>query len=856
MACIEINDLSFAYPAQTAPALRGVTLSVREGEFVTVIGASGSGKTTLLRMLKPALTPNGEQTGDITFFGKPLSELDQRTASAEIGFVQQDPDSQSVADKVWHEMAFAAENLGMERAVIRRRVAETAAFFGLEDRLDRDIASLSGGEKQILNLAAVMVLQPRVLLLDEPTAQLDPIAATAFLNAVHKVCRELGTTVILSEHRLEEALPLSGRVIVLDEGSVLTQDSPAAVAEELKSRKHPLYLAMPTPVRLCGRLTVGEARRWLAEEAGELRPLPERTPPAAGETAIELKRVGFRYEKKGRDVLRDLSCRFEKGRHTAVLGGNGGGKTTLLSLIAGLQKPQQGKIVRADGLRVGLLPQDPKMLFVTSTVREELEDACAELPREEAADRMAQVVRSCRLDGLLERHPYDLSGGEQQRTALAKVLLAVPDVLLLDEPTKGYDAAFHAAFGEMLCALLREGKTIITVSHDVEFCAMYADRCYLLFDGAIAAEGTPAEFFSGNSFYTTAANRIARQRLPEAVTCEELLFACGVEESDFSADDGGKAAAPAVQSALKRVKPLPWWRLLIAGLLLAGTAFFAAAFYSPLSEQFTRSARRLFQPLLFFCLVCIPVCLSKKREVGAVKNPTASKARRIAIITVLLLVPATILGGIFLLNKKQQALWISLLVLTEIMVPFALAFERRRPSAYELVLLAVFSALAVAGRTAFSFLPQFKPVVALVILSGVALGAESGFLIGALSMLLSNVFFGQGPWTPWQMFAMGLIGFLAGFLYRRGVLRCSRTSLCVFGAVVCIVVYGFIMNVSSAILMSGSTLSVSLIVAYCGVGLPMDLMQSTATVAFLWLFSAPLLGIIDRVRVKYGILNE
>ncbi len=850
MACIEINDLSFTYPAQTAPALRCVTLSVREGEFVTVIGASGSGKTTLLRMLKPSLTPCGEQTGGITFFGRPLSELDQRTASAEIGFVQQDPDSQSVADKVWHELAFGAENLGIERAVIRRRVAETAAFFGMEDWLNRDIASLSGGEKQILNLAAVMVLQPRVLLLDEPTARLDPIATTAFLNAVHRVCRELGTTVILSEHRLEEALPLSDRVIALDRGGVLTQGSPAEVAEELKTRKHPLFLAMPTPVRLCGRLTVGEARRWLAEEAGDLRPLPERAMPEAGETAIKLKRVGFRYEKKGRDVLRDLSCRFEKGRHTAVLGGNGGGKTTLLSLIAGLQKPQQGKIVRADGLRVGLLPQDPKMLFVTASVREELEDACAD--REEAAARMAQVVRSCRLDGLLERHPYDLSGGEQQRTALAKVLLAAPDILLLDEPTKGYDAAFRAAFGEMLRSLLAEGKTVITVSHDVEFCAAYADRCYLLFDGAIAAEGTPAEFFSGNSFYTTAANRIARQRLPEAVTCEELLYACGVEESDFPADDGGRAAAPAVQSAPKRVRPLPWWRLLIAGLLLAGAVLFAVSLYTRLSLGLTKSMR---QALLAVCLVSIPVCLSRRREFSTVKHLRSTAGYRIALASVLLLVPATILCGIFLL-KEKQVLLISLLVLTEIMLPFALAFERRRPPAYELVLLAVFSALAVAGRTAFSALPQCKPVLALVILSGVALGAESGFLIGALSMLLSNVFFGQGPWTPWQMFAMGLIGFLAGFLYRRGILRCSRTSLCVFGAATAVLIYGFLMNVSSAFTWYSDSLSVGAIVGCCAAGLPMDLMHSAATAAFLWLFSAPLLRIIDRVRTKYGILNE
>lgn len=852
MACIEINALGFTYPAQTAPALREISLSIREGEFVTLIGASGSGKTTLLRMLKPSLTPHGALSGRIDIFGTPLTAWDQKTASAEIGFVQQDPDSQIVTDKVWHELAFGAENLGMERAVIQRRIAETAAFFGMEDWLYREIASLSGGQKQILNLASVMLLQPRVLLLDEPTAQLDPIAATEFLHAVHRICRELGTTVILSEQRLEEALPLSERVVVLEHGSVLTQGRPLAVAAELKERKHPQYLAMPTPIRLCGRLTVGEARRWLSEEARELKPLPARALPAAGETAVECKRLSFRYEKKGQDVLRDLSCRFEKGKHTAILGGNGCGKTTLLSLIAGLLKPQQGKLARDPNLRVALLPQDPKMLFVSKTVRGELEEALLDASQEETSARVDEIATLCKLKDLLERHPYDLSGGEQQRTALAKILLAAPDILLLDEPTKGYDAAFKASFGEMLEALLRAGKTVITVSHDVEFCAAYADRCYLLFDGAIAAEGTPSEFFSGNSFYTTAANRIARQRLPEAVTCTELLTACGVEESGFPADDGGSAAAPAVQSAPERVKPLPWWRLLIALLLLAGAAFFAVSLLVPLYLPITLSVQ---QSLLAVCLAFLPVCLTKRRELGAVKHKAASKGRIVALICVLLLVPATILCGVYLLDEKQVLL-ISLLVLTEIMLPFALAFERRRPQAYELVLLAVLSALAVAGRTAFSFLPQFKPVLALVIISGVALGSESGFLIGALSMLLSNVFFGQGPWTPWQMFAMGLVGFLAGFLYRRGILRCSRTSLCIFGATVSVVVYGFLMNVSSAITWYSDSLSWKMIVTCCVSGFPMDLMQSAATVAFLWLFAAPLLDKIDRIRMKYGILNE
>lgn len=852
MACIEISDLFFTYPGQTLPVLRGISLSVGEGEFVTVTGASGSGKSTLLRMLKPSLTPHGTQSGSIDFFGTPLSALNQRTASAEIGMVLQNPDSQSVTDKVWHELAFGAENLGMEPAVIRRRIAETAAFFGMEDWLCRDIAKLSGGQKQILNLASVMVLQPRVLLLDEPMAQLDPIAATEFLNAVHRICRELGTTVVLSEHRLEEALPLSDRTIVLESGVILTQGSAAQVAEELKNRKNPQYLAMPTPLRLCGKLTVGEARRWFSEEAGELHALPAHPAPAAAETAIALKRVSFRYEKKGQDVLRDLSCRFEKGRLSAVLGGNGSGKTTLLSLLCGVQKPQHGKVCCAAGLQIGLLPQDPQMLFVTSCVRSELAETLLALPQEEKTARMEEITRLCKLDGLLQRHPYDLSGGEQQRLALAKILLAAPDILLLDEPTKGYDAAFQRVFAGILKKLLHQGKTVILVSHDAEFCAAYADRCYLLFDGAITAEGTPAAFFSGNSYYTTAANRIARQRLPEVVTSAELLHACGIEESDFPADDGDRTAQPAVQSALPYVKPLSWWRLLLACFLLAGAAFLAVSLLTPLPLRLSKSVQR---SLLAVCLALLPVCLSRRRELGTVKNKAASKGRRIALASVLFLVPATIFCGIFLLNGKHVLL-ISLCVLTEIMLPFALAFENRRPSAYELVLLAVFSALAVAGRTAFYALPQCKPVIALVILSGVAMGAESGFFIGALSMLLSNVFFGQGPWTPWQMFAMGLVGFLSGVLYRRGILRCSRASLCLFGAVVTVVVYGFLMNISSAFTWYGNALSWSAVFGYCLSGLPMDLMQSAATVAFLWLFAAPMLEKTDRIRIKYGVLTE
>ena len=859
MADISVKNLSFTYPEQTLCALSHIDFRVAEGEFLTVIGASGSGKSTLLRALKPALTPHGTLTGEIDFFGQPLSQLDARQQASEIGFVLQNPDNQIVTDKVWHEMAFGLESLGIQTPVIRRRVAEMAAFFGIEDWFYKNVSELSGGQKQLLNLASVMAMQPRVLLLDEPTAQLDPIAASEFLNAVGRIRRELGTTVILSEHRLEEALPLSDRVIVLDGGRVIAEGTPTEAAEKLLALRHPLYTSMPTPLRLCGMLTVSQARRWLNEyaETRTLTPVPPRELRAGKGVALELQSVRFRYEKNGAEVLRDLSCQFLRGQFTALLGGNGSGKTTTLSLLAGLHRPQQGKVRKNGKLRIALLPQDPQTLFVRATVRGELEELLRGTEKAQRETKIEETAKLCKLESLLDRHPYDLSGGEQQRCALAKILLASPDILLLDEPTKGMDAQFKREFAAILRRLLDGGRTVIMVSHDVEFCAEYADRCLLMFDGAIAAEGTPTAFFSGNSFYTTAANRIARKLLPDAVTFPELANACGIEVSDFSADDDERETAPAAQSAPLTVKPLPWWRLTLATLCLVLAVLLFLQTVTPLKFTFFRPLPQGAQyVLLALSLVMLMLCVSRKSD----RAPLTAQKQRLTRRTwltfgiALLAVPATILCGVFLLNGRRY-LFISLLVLLEIMLPFVLLFERRGPTARELVLLAALSALAVAGRTAFYALPNFKPVLALVIVSGVALGGEGGFLVGALSMLLSNIVFGQGSWTPWQMFAMGLVGFLAGVLYRRGVLRRGRVSLSVFGAVMAIAVYGVIMNVSSAFTWY-TELSWRSVLAYCVSGFPVDVVHASATVIYLWIFGEPMLEKLDRVKVKYGILES
>ena len=873
MAGITVSHLSFTYPQETVSALQDVSFSVEEGEFLTVIGPSGGGKSTLLRALKPALTPHGSFTGDISFFGEPLSALDARRQAAEIGFVLQKPDDQIVTDRVWHELAFGMESLGFATPVIRRRVAEMASFFGIEEWFSRPVEALSGGQKQLLNLASVMALQPRVLLLDEPTSQLDPIAAADFLNAVARIRRELGTTVILSEHRLEEALPLCDRVLALEQ-TVLAHGTPQEVSRALRAAKSPVYFSMPTPVRVSGSVgadkcpvTVTEGRQWLAGYAA-LHPLadvPPRRLRPAGEELLGLKDVWFRYEKDGEDVLQDLSCSFARGQLTALLGGNGSGKTTTLSLLAGLRRPLRGKrFCRTE--RIGLLPQDPQMLFDRATVRDELREQLASLPEAEQARRMQEMACFCRLEGLLDRHPYDLSGGEQQRAALAKILLLNPDVLLLDEPTKGLDAEFKQVFGQILRTLQASGVAILMVSHDIEFCAKYADRCALFFDGNIVTESTPKTFFSGNSFYTTAANRIARDVLPDAVTPEDVIAACGGAVEPEPPLPEYQRIPPAPEKATRTVKKLPVWRKLLAAV--SGAASLALIVQAIGVTDLTKlidangmtalaGGQLKLYGILLAALLVFALSIGRKADRPDYLIQTPVEKRKLkkrtvtATLLILLLIPLTLFVGVYYFAGRKYY-FISLLILLECMLPFFLIFEGRKPQARELVLIAVLVALNVAGRAAFFMLPEFKPVVAMTILAGVAFGGETGFLVGAMTMLVSNMLFSQGPWTPWQMFAMGIIGWLAGVLYRKGVLRRGRLSLCIFGVIASTIIYGGIMNPASA-LMWAHTINWKIILSYYITGLPVDLVRAVATFIFLWLGAEPMLEKLDRIKVKYGL---
>ena len=899
-ACIACGGLTFTYPGRESPALRGVDLAIAQGEFVVLCGPSGCGKTTLLRQLKPSLAPHGVLEGEILFESRPLSQLSHRDAAAKIGFVMQNPDNQIVTDKVWHELAFGLESLGLDTPTIRLRVAEMASFFGIHEWFHKDVKELSGGQKQLLALASVMALQPSLLILDEPTAQLDPIAAADFLAAVGKINRELGVTVLLTEHRLEEAFPHASLLIAMEEGKVVARGSPSEAGQAL--RGHGMFAAMPVPMRVWAAVenplpcpvTVREGRAWLSQctICNSQCTIEERT-THSDVPSITLENIWFKYAKDGPDVLKGLGFKAYPGELACVLGGNGTGKTTALSVMAGLHMAYRGQVKTRGS--IAMLPQNPQLLFAAKTLREDLLEMLSEskLSKQEKQARLRETTVLCRLEGLLDFHPYDLSGGEQQRAALAKVLLLRPEILLLDEPTKGLDAAYKVVFAAILRRLAQESVTLVMVSHDIEFCAQYADRCALFFDGAIVTENQPRAFFSGNSFYTSAANRMARHVLPSAVTADDIVVALGGEyplgaaapdeaislslkqQNEFpncqDAPLGGLARSGEGAGA-KRLSAPRIITLCLTALFFLATAFFAvmeregfSAFLSGGEEAFLAAenpaaAWRYVGIILAVALqaiVCV-VALSGRRSRPVLQQPTMQKQKLprrtiLAAAMILLAVPLTIAAGVVFFEGRKYY-FISLLVILETMLPFALLFERRRPQARELVVIAVLSAIAVAGRGAFFMLPQFKPVAALVIIAGIAFGGEAGFLVGAVTGFVSNMFFGQGPWTPWQMFAFGIIGFLAGVLFKRGVQLHGRLALCAFGGLAALIIYGGLMN-ASAMLTYQSSPSAAMYLAYCLQGLPLDLVHALATVVFLAVMARPMLEKLDRIKIKYGLVE-
>ena len=842
MEVFEIKNMTFTYAGASRPAIKDISLRIEPGEMMTVCGKSGSGKSTLLRHMKPALAPVGEISGSLTFCGRNIRKLSHEEQASRIGYVLQNPDNQIVTDKVWHELAFGLESLGEDTATIRLRVAEMASYFGIQAWFHKDVAELSGGQKQLLNLASVMVMQPDVLILDEPTSQLDPIAAEEFLDTVRKINRELGTTVLLAEHRLEQVVTMSDRVVVLDDGRIIADDAPANVGAILAVKGHPMFMAMPTPMQAYGHLyqcgigreeacptDVREGRNWLTALMKGKRitevSLPDVEPQENGSPVIEMKDIWFRYSRDENDVLRDFSLSINRGELLCMVGGNGAGKTTALNIMGGIRKHYRGA-VKISG-KTGILPQNPQTVFVEKTLSRDLMEVLEDHPLSgsEREKKVREMTELLEIDGLLDMHPYDLSGGEQQRAALAKVLLLEPDILLLDEPTKGLDPDFKEKLAGILTRLIEGGMTIVMASHDIEFCCRHADRCAMVFDGKVISCGAPRRFFSGNSFYTTAANRMSRHIFENAVNVEDLIR---LVKNNLG--EGPKVTLKENGSFGEKVENMSSNGG--SGIVMKDPK--AKYMQGDLPGGKISDSRR---------------SSNEKRE------SKADERRTISLLTIdvvmMALALGTVFAGIYIFDNQRYFI-VSMLLVIYAMVPFFARFERSSPKAREIVILAVMISVAVAGRAAFFMVPNFKPTVAIIIIAGVALGRQAGFLTGAMSAFVSNFLFGQGPWTTWQMLAMAVIGYLAGAVFYRYGDRMKVVVLAVFGGAATFFIYGAITDMWTILMMTSQPSLATAMVVY-GAAVPFNAVHAAATVIFLLLLAKPMVEKLNRVKVKYGM---
>lgn len=977
MKIIELKKLSFRYSGEDKEVLSDIDLAIEEGGFYVICGASGSGKSTLLRQLKTSLQPVGQRSGRILYYGRDLEEVSQYTQSAKIGFVFQNPDTQIVTDKVWHELAFGLESIGMLQDMIRVRVAEMASYFGIQNWFYQSTDTLSGGQKQLLNLASVMVMHPKVLLLDEPVSQLDPIAAADFMATIHKLHAEFGITVIMAEHSLEEVAAYVDEVIFMKEGRLIAKGKMEELGNILETHDPSMEEILTVPMQIArgyeklqkkkedtafttnDRIpyTVALGQKWMAqrfplakqeeikgfpftkqeetekfafakqeeaqrflgakqEEAGrftsvkqkEKKSLPAKDPKKQnrGKRSFDGKKIPFaiqctelcyHYPQADVDVVDHLSLFVEEGAIFALMGGNGSGKTTTLHLLGGLLKPQKGTIeffgrsltkYKEKELRngiLGVLPQDPTTLFVRKAVEEDLYEVLEDQKEqnqiktffgETKQEIWQNVIALLGIEDLLKKHPYDLSGGEQQKAALAKVLLRQPAILLLDEPTKGLDAGSKKRLGELLVGLSQKKVTILMVSHDIEFCAKYATKTGLFFDGNIASMQDTKEFFVENHFYTTAANRMCRNYFPDVVTVQDAIRVC----TDTDIEDCNEFVLKAVEqekavqeknnqnkaeqdkieqekvqqnkmqqdkeeqkkdeqskneqekAKQDRAEGLSAENINGNKNEISGKASVQNSDSDAVTERTTKER------------------IATERENS--KHSVDTKQILSVVLTELIGIPLCIAIGFFFFGDRKY-LFISMMTAVLSCIPFWTSLSRGKYSAKKVVLIAVLVAIATAGRSVFFMFPGIKPMAAVVIVTGISLGAEAGFLTGSLTMLLSNMLFGQGPWTPWQMFSMGLIGLLAGLLATAGKERMEkRSSLCLFGLISPLVIYGGIMNFASLLMMSYTINKESIIAIYLS-GIPMDLLHAVSTVVFLAVGGKPMLEKIERVKKKHGI---
>ncbi len=607
MALIEFNNFSFAYmnsdgSESQVKSLDKINLEIDYGDFVLLCGPSGCGKTTLLTNLKKELMPAGRRSGEIKFNGTRVIDMDEISSACDIGYLFQNPDSQIVTDTVIQEIAFPLENIGLPTEEIRNRISEIVAFFGINDILHKNVNELSGGQKQLVNLCSLLVLRPKVLLLDEPMSQLDPIASYEFLSIVRRLNEEFSITVILSEHKADSIFPFIDKAVFLKEGKIEFVDNAHNICSEVIDDEifenylpavtkiyNSLSVKYPSLIKLNTPLSIREGRRCLNTIHDDLIKINDSNANSDNLDSINLHHINKKYHsqeksgildkislggnknalinmngiyfayEKGNLILKNVDFELEKGDFVSLIGGNGVGKSTFLQLLVGILKPIKGKVKYKKGIKLAYVHQNPMIHFSKDNVKEEFLESILEskllnnsdvIFNKETYDNLLKMtseefIESDILNGLefdsiefkfkelieffdicdlIDKHPYDCSGGEQQKIVIVKALLQNADVLVLDEPTKGLDPISSKNLANILNSLRDNGITILMTSHDLDFVANNCKRCLMLFDKDIQIDDDPKVIFAENNFYTTFVNRMVKDYVPEIVTLDDLRY--------------------------------------------------------------------------------------------------------------------------------------------------------------------------------------------------------------------------------------------------------------------------------------------------------------------------------------------
>lgn len=497
---VEYKNFSFKYPT-SENILKDINLNISIGEFVVIFGKSGCGKTTLIRQMLPT-APAGEKSGEVLVDSQPID----RVPVGKVGYVAQNVNNQIVTDKVWHELAFGLENISMPSDLIRSKVMEIATYFGIDSWYNKSVSELSGGQKQILALASVMVTDPDVLILDEPTSQLDPISVNEFMSVIQRLNQELGTTIIVTEHSLDYIFSYANRLIFMQDGTITKDTSKENIFQVNEAIPFlPPYIRVAYHEKFTSNaLMVGNFRKeFLSRNYKDIS--FESITHHKEDLKVDIRSLYFRYSRDTAEVLSGIDLKLYSNEITCIIGANGSGKSTLTSLIVGALKSKYGKIKVLD--TITCLPQDVQTVFCKNTLFEDLKSTKLNgIPLED--NMILDMLKLTDLQRFKDSHPYDLSGGEQQMSAIAKILLLDTNIIIFDEPTKCLDIHRKSIFKNIIKELSTKGKTVIIVSHDVDFTFEVANRLIVMFQGEIVSDGSPREILSNNRYFTTSIGRI------------------------------------------------------------------------------------------------------------------------------------------------------------------------------------------------------------------------------------------------------------------------------------------------------------------------------------------------------------